>query len=307
MALPPLPEGAILPRGMKVELGSYLDLSDRELESALSGFDAVVFAAGVDERVEFPPPVYEKYLKYNVVPVERILDAAKRAGLKKALVLGSYFAYFAKLHPELKLGAHHPYIRSRLVQEEAAMARNDGGFEVMVLELPYIFGTQAGRKPVWTILVERLLAMKGTCFYTKGGTAMVTVRQVGQAMAGALERGRGGSCYPVGWFDMEWPQMLKIVLKHMGREGARIVTVPNLLFSLYAKAESRKYRANGIESGLDLARLAEIQAAKIFIDRSVARDELGVADDDIDAAIGRSIELSMEAIKGRRLLGMKAE
>jgi dihydroflavonol-4-reductase len=292
---------------MRIEFGSYLDMCDEEMEAALSGFDALVFAAGVDERVEFPPPVYEKYLKYNVVPVDRLLAAAKRSGVKKALVLGSYFAYFAKLWPELRLGVFHPYIRSRLDQEEKAMSHNGSGFDVMVLELPYIFGTQTGRKPVWVLLVERLIAMKGLCFYTKGGTAMVTVRQVGQAVAGALERGRGGSCYPVGWFNLEWRQMLGIVNKYMGRPGMPIVTLPNFLFVLYAKSEARKYRVRGIESGLDLARLVDIQTAKLFIKPDIIRDELGVADDDIDAAIGESVVLSLEAIKGRKLLGMKAE
>lgn len=34
-------------------------------------------------------------------------------------------------------------------------------FNVAVLELPYIFGTQPGRKPVWVFLVESIRKMPG--------------------------------------------------------------------------------------------------------------------------------------------------
>ena len=41
------------------------------------------------------------------------------------------------------------------------MSYADDGFDVAVLELPYIFGTQPGRKPVWVFLVENIRSMKG--------------------------------------------------------------------------------------------------------------------------------------------------
>jgi dihydroflavonol-4-reductase len=307
IALPPLPEGAVLPEGMRVEFGNYLEMGDAEIDARLSGCDAFVFAAGVDERVEFPPPVYEKYLKYNVEPVGRFLAAARRAGLRKAVVLGSYFSYYAKLRPELELAKHHPYIRARLAQEEAAMSQSGSGLDVMVLELPYIFGAQQGRKPVWVFLVEQLLAMKGPCLYTRGGTTMVTVRQVAQCVAGAIERGRGGRCYPVGWYNKDWREMLAIMYKHMGQPRKLILTVPDFMYTLNAKRVGRDYARRGIEGGLDLARLVDIQTSRLFIDPATIRDELGVTEDDIDAAIGESVRLSLAAIEGRRLLEMRAE
>jgi dihydroflavonol-4-reductase len=307
LALPPVPEGALMPREMRLELGNYLELDEAELVRRLAGFDALVFAAGVDERVEFPPPVYEKYLKYNVEPVDRLLAASRKAGLERAVVLGSYFSYYAKLRPELELDAHHPYIRARLAQETAAMSHNVPGFETMVLELPYIFGAQAGRRPVWVFLVEQLLAMRGPCFYTRGGTTMVTVRQVAQCVAGALERGEGGRCYPVGWFNMEWKAMLAIMYRHMGQPGKRIITVPDFMYTLNARRVGRDYRRRGVQGGLDLERLVDIQTSKLFIDPSTIREELGVGEDEIEAAIGESVALSLQAIKGGKLLDMKAE
>ena len=51
LALPPLPQGAVLPPEMKLEFGNYLEMSDEELKKHLRGCDGFVFAAGVDERV----------------------------------------------------------------------------------------------------------------------------------------------------------------------------------------------------------------------------------------------------------------
>lgn len=110
IALPPLPEGAVLPEKMKIEFGNYLEMDDDELRSRMQGMDGFVFAAGVDERVEGKAPVYELYRKYNIDPVKRLLRIAKECGVKHTVILGSYFSYFAKIHPERKLTEYHHII-----------------------------------------------------------------------------------------------------------------------------------------------------------------------------------------------------
>ena len=101
LALPPLPEGAVLPPEMKIEYGNYLEMSDDELRKHLTGCDGFVFAAGVDERVERPAPIYNLYKKYNIDPINRLLKLAKECGVKHVSICGSYFPYFAKAMPEL--------------------------------------------------------------------------------------------------------------------------------------------------------------------------------------------------------------
>ena len=172
IALPPLPTGAVLPPEMKIEYGNYLEMSDDDLRAYLTGCEGFVFAAGVDERVEGPAPIYDLYKKYNIDPVKRLLTLCKECGVRHAVILGSYFSYAAKKWPEKKLTEWHPYIRSRIDQEEAAMAFAGEGLDVAVLELPYIFGTQPGRKPVWVFLVENVMALKGATMYPKGGSTM---------------------------------------------------------------------------------------------------------------------------------------
>lgn len=307
VALPPVPHNSGIPSEMEVVFGNYMTMSDEEIVHRLKGCDALVFAAGVDERVEFPAPVLEHYKKYNVVPVERLLLIGKKAGIKRAVIMGSYFAYFAKQWPELKLTEKHPYIKSRVMQEEAALAFNGDGMDVMVLELPYIFGTQPGRKPVWTFLVEAIRGMKGYTLYTKGGTTMVTVKQVAQTVAGALEKGMGGTCYPVGCYNMTWKEMLAIFHKHMGMPRRKVITIPSFLYKMSGKKIMKDFAAKGIDSGLDMVAFTDIQTSETFIDKKYIR-ELGVTEDDIDAAIGDSVKLCLEALDGKaKLLDMKAE
>ena len=190
LSLPPLPVGAPLPKEMEIILKDANKLSDDEMLTIMQGCDMFVFATGVDERVEFSAPVYDAYYKYNIAPLERLLPLAKKAGIKGAVVCGSYFAWLAKQKPEMHLCDKHPYIKSRIDQEKVCEKYSDKDFQVGVLELPYIFGTQPGRKPVWVILIEQLQRFEKMPFtmYPAGGTAMLTVRQVGQAMVGAAEQ-----------------------------------------------------------------------------------------------------------------------
>ena len=308
VALPPLPAGAVLPPEMKIEYDNYLEMSDDDLRAYLKGCDAFVFAAGVDERVEGPAPIYDLYKKYNIDPIKRLLRLCKECGVRYAVICGSYFSYFARKHPEWELTKWHPYIRSRIDQEEAAMAFAQDGLNVAVLELPYIFGTQPGRKPVWVFLVENVMSMKHVTLYPKGGTTMVTVRQVGQAIAGAVEKNRGGKCYPIGWYNMTWPEMLAIVHKHLGVLGKKVITIPKWMYAIGGKGIIKDQKKRGIDGGLQMVKFADLQCSNLFIDKEEGSVPLGVQPDDIDAAIGDSIRLCKDIIeKKTEALGMKGE
>ena len=308
IALPPLPEGALLPPSMTLTLKNSNEMSDDELKALFAGMDGFIFAAGVDERVEGPAPIYDFYKKYNITPLERMLRLAKESGVKHAVIAGSYFSYFARKWPDMDLTRWHPYIRSRIDQEAMAFSFADESFDVSVLELPYIFGAQKGRKPVWVFLVEMLLGMKGAILYPRGGTTMVTVKQVGQAFAGALERGRGANAYPIGWFNLTWREMIAVMNKYMGVPKKKIITIPDFLFALSAGPIEKRLRSAGNEGGLSMKQFVKMQTKNLFIDKEEACLPLGVTDDDIDAAIGESVLLSMDVLdKKATVIDMKGE
>ncbi len=308
IALPPIPAGTNLPKEMKLSFGNIMELNDEEIKKHMEGCEAFVFAAGVDERLEGPPPIYDMFYKYNIKPLERLLKIAKEVGIRHSVVLGSYFAYFDRVWKDLKLYETHPYIRSRVDQANMALSFADNEMDVSVLELPYIFGTQPGRKPVWVFLIEQIKAMKGATYYPRGGTTMVTVRQVGQCIAGALENGRSGGNYPVGYYNLTWKEMLTIIHKHMGVPNKKIITIPKLIYKLGMKRMIAENQKKGTEPGLDFMGLAEIMTKEAFIDKKTIVEEFGVEADDIDKAIGESTRLCLDIMEGKqKAIDMKGE
>ncbi|MDR0314682.1 MAG: NAD-dependent epimerase/dehydratase family protein [Oscillospiraceae bacterium] len=312
VALPPLPEGAPIPEKMEIIFGNILDKTDDEIKSLMTGSDCFIFAAGVDERVEFPAPVYDAYYKYNIAPLERMLPIAKACGVKKAVVLGSYFSYLAKERPDMKLTEQHPYIRSRIDQENIAFSFADENFDVDVLELPYIFGVQPGRKPVWVILIEQTKMMdKFPCtFYPKGGTAMLTVRQVGESIVGVAHYKSGGAkAWPISMYNMTWRDFLKIVYDARGMGANRtVVDIPVWMFKMFGYKILKEYKDKGIEGGINPVGLAEIMNLELFMPSKFCTEDLGVTPDDISKAIFDSIKLSVAAAEGQvDLVGMKGE
>ena len=310
VALPPLPEGAPIPEEMELEFCNIYAKTDDEIKAMMEGYDCFVFAAGIDERVEFPAPVYDAYYKYNIQPLERILPLCKEIGMKSAVILGSYFAYLAKQRPDMKLTEKHPYIRSRIAQEEVAFSFADENFDVAVLELPYIFGTQPGRKPVWVILIEQIKMMDKLplTMYPGGGTAMLTVRQVGEVIVGAAEKSKGAKAWPISMYNQTWKEFLRIVYAARGMgENRKILSVAPWMMRMGLGKVKKEYAAKGIESGIDVDGLADIMDINLFIDRKYAV-ELGATEDDIKAAITDSIKVSQASYDGTvKLLEMKGE
>jgi nucleoside-diphosphate-sugar epimerase len=308
IALPPVPTGSSIPKEMELSFGNYMEMTDDYIRKQMTGCDGFVFAAGVDERVEGPAPIYDMFFKYNIAPVKRLLTIAKECGVKNVVILGSYFAYCARIHPEWGLTKVHPYIRSRVDQENMAISFATDGINVAVLELPYIFGAQPGRKPVWMFLVEQIRSIKFATLYPKGGTTMVTIKQVAQSIAGALERNRGGKAYPIGYYNMMWKEMLRIVHKHMGFPNKRIITIPTWVYTMAANDLMKKQKAKNIDGGLNMIEFAKIMTSNLFIKKEQGAEELGVQPDDIDTAIGDSIKLCLAILdKKTEAIGMKGE
>ena len=321
VALPPIPEGADIPKKMDLTICDVNTISDATVKKMMKGCEAFVFASGIDERVECPAPVFDWYIKYNVKPLERLLPLAKEMGIKKAVICGSYFSMlddpkwgYKKKLPKKGLKERNPYIRARLIQEEVVKNACDENFDAAVLELPYIFGTQPGRQPVWTVLIDQLVGMDKLPFtmYPHGGTAMLTVRQVGQSIAGAVEKlgkeFKGFYAWPIAMYNMDWRHFLKIIYRGRGMsKNRRIMSVPGWMMRMGVKGIIKEYEAKGIESGLDPKYLPYIMNLKLYIDNKYAKD-LGVTEDDIEAAIFDSVKVSTACCTGEaKLVQMKGE
>jgi dihydroflavonol-4-reductase len=287
VGLPPEPPPDLFPVSVKVVLKNVDTASDEELLDLLRGHTALVYAAGMDDRVIPRKPSYPKLYHANVEAPRRLFQFAVQAGVQRAVVLGSYYSNFNRLWPDKKLAERHPYIRSRVDQEKELTSIT--GLEVCVLELPYIFGALPvpGWKPLWVPLISYLRSMK-TIFYMKGGTACVSARTVGQAVLYALEHGQAGVCYPIGDENLTWTEMLVRLAAADGLH-IRVILVPAWLIGLGLNGVWLFHRLQGREGGLDLRFFASIQTAETYLDPEPSRQALGYQTGGLDEAFRETL------------------
>ncbi len=291
LALPPIPAGGLFPEDVPIHLHDLNQLADVELIDLLRGQDAVVFAAGVDDRVTPKAPAYPFFERHNVATTGRIARISRQAGVQRFIILGSYFAYFHRLWPHLELTRHHPYIRSRVEQSAAALEAGGDEMAVMTLELPYIFGVMPGRMPLWKPLVQ-YAASAFPLLYPRGGTTCVTVQQVAQAISGAVEKGAAGARYPIGGENLPWTDLLARFARYSGREK-RVITLPNWLVTAGAAMLKALHKLQGIESGLDPIQFIKLQTAETFIDPELSRSVLGYELGGLDEALKDTVKVCL--------------
>ncbi len=287
VALPPLPADDLFPPSVEVYLTDINALEDEALLTLLHGQDALVFAAGVDDRIVPPKPAYPFFYQGNVAGPARLFRLARQAGIRRAVLLSSYFVHFAHLWPKRRLADRHPYIRSRLEQIQACRQAAADAMEVMILGLPYIFGAMPGRIPLWKPLVDYLRASR-IILYPRGGTACVSVQSVAQAIVGAVEQGQSGAYYLIGDENLTWKQMLRGLAEAMGVERT-ILSLPNVFVRLLLLLVKGWHALHGKESGLDPLHLADLQTAKTFFDPEPARRALGFAPGDLRRAFAETV------------------
>ena len=83
VALPPLPQGAPIPEEMKIVFGDINKKSDEEIEEMLKGNDVFIYAAGVDERVEFLILLWIIMTSSTTLLLEESSLFAKRSALRE--------------------------------------------------------------------------------------------------------------------------------------------------------------------------------------------------------------------------------
>ena len=291
---PPLPAENLLPAEVKITLTDLEALPDAELLAHLQGQDGLVFAAGVDDRVTPARPVYPFFYKGNMAATERLVRLAVRAGVKRAVIFSSYLLEFERRWPELRLAERHPYIRSRVEQEKAALAAAGDQMAVNFLLLPYIFGSIPGRLPLWKPLVAYLNSWMPWVFYPAGGSAMVSVHEVADAAVMALERGEAGARYPVCAENLTWQDFLQRLGKILGKTKP-IITLPKALVKLGAWFVALMHRLQGRESGLDLVPFVELQTRLAFLDLDNSARALGYAHTELEPDFVKTVQASLPA------------
>jgi len=284
LALPPLPAEGLLPAGVQVRLANLDHLNDEEVRDLLTGMDGVVFAAGADDRVVPNAPAYPFFYHANVEVSARLFRLAREAGVRRGALLSSYFAHFARVWLQLKLAEQHPYIRSRVEQEAAALEAAQPDLQLSILQLPYIFGSMPGRVPLWSPLVN-LVRKSRVLFYPRGGSNMIAVQHVGEAIVGAIERGVGDERYVIGDENLTWRAFLRRLAVQTVGKTKPIITIPDALLRQTMRSVAKKHQAAGKEAGLNEVEFVKLQTARTFFDPEPSRKALGYGSGGLDEAL----------------------
>jgi len=275
LAIDDIELGEWYPKEVNVRYGNIFEISEEDLKEHFTSYDAMIYAVGPDDRVTPPAPAYEFFHSRLVVACEKAVTAARKAGVKKCVILNSYFAYFDRIWPEKELSKHHPYIRCRVEQSERAVSAGGNKMSVIILELPYIFGSMPNRTPLWKdVFLDGFIKSK-IIFFPKGGTNMIAAEHVGEAIIGALENGMHGRCYAVGDENHSYNEMLDMMFSALGMHK-KIINIPRFIAVIAGIIINRKWKKKGLEGGLDARYLMrDILTCNLFFDPSDTAEKLG--------------------------------
>ena len=202
--------------GLRFVQGNYIedDFSDGRLE----GYDWLVFCAGSDlGNLPKDSSVSEAafYEKANIEGLPRFFEQTKRAGIARAVYMGSFYSFIA---PQVM--DRIAYVRSRHLSDAAIRALSSPSFNVCSCALPWIVGHTPGMTvPHWhalTLYAQGKLAGVEE-FAPPGGANFMSSRAVAQAMLGGLERGESGKSYLIGDTNLSWKEFFELWFAEAGR------------------------------------------------------------------------------------------
>ncbi|MET7868045.1 NAD-dependent epimerase/dehydratase family protein [Micromonospora taraxaci] len=243
--------------------------STEELRSLLAGHDGVVYATRTDEQRPLPKPIYPQFRRDNVDPVVRLFTAARAEGLTRGVVMGSYYTYFDRLHPQWRLPERHTYIRCRVEQAREGRAAAGPDLPVAVLELPFVFGRAGDRLPNWAGPLDRWARSRTPLVAPTGGSAAASARSVAEVAADALEQASGADI-PVADENLTWSDMLARIAEAVGRRR-RVARLPAGAARTALRLGGALQGLGGKESGVNPTYVADLLLTDLFIEPTTGR------------------------------------
>ncbi len=240
------------PKEIKVQFTDLFETPEDELVDMMKGYDYMIYSVGPDDRETPQAPAYDYFHRRLVVECAKCFRAAERAGIKKSVCFNSYFAYFARRNPELKLAEKHPYVRCRVEQAKLLLEQKKK-MEVVILEFPYIFGTMPERMPIWkSVFLDRYANGHKFIFFPKGSTSMTAVEHIGESAIGAIEYGKDGERYPVADENQSFDFMLNTMTGAVLKKPRKIIHPAKWMCAMGGQMVANQEKKHGGEPGLNL-------------------------------------------------------
>ena len=196
----------------------------------MTGAEAVIHCAAYVE--EWGPRL--DYWRVNVDGTKRLLEAAKRAGVKRFVHIGTEAALFRgqdmvnvdETYP-LALNSPFPYSRTKAYAEKTVREANDPmhGFETIVLRPRFVWGP--GDQTLLPVLHR--MAKSGQFAWIDGGRNRTSTTYIGNltyAMDQALTKGKSGQAYFV--LDSGGPLVFHDLITRMAHAAGFLLPEKNV-------------------------------------------------------------------------------
>lgn len=284
---------SLFPDTVQYVQGDLDQLSVEQLAKALQPFEKLVFAAGMDERTEPTGDAWEFFKHANVDSCEKVFRAAQQSSITHAVLLSSIFLQVHHQHPELKLAERHPYIRSRVEQQQVSEALAENHFVLSTLEIPWVFGIAPHITSQWNSLITYVRSAT-PLMVCRGGANVVAVQTVAEAVTGALSYPVQSSRLAVGDLDLSYQQLVEYLCQYADRREVQIRLVKEDFFRQLMGAGGLFRKLFNIPAGLDITYLPELLMQDIHVDNRESQSLLRYHTGKAQEAIRDTVQAAAE-------------
>jgi dihydroflavonol-4-reductase len=265
--------------GATLATGDVLDLAS--IETAAAGCVAVLHCAGKVSRDGADAVLMTKV---NVGGVGNVLEACKRAGIKRAVVASTSGTIGVSTDPDavadetnpapLELINKWPYYRSKYYGEQIALDHDAPDFEVVIVNPALLLGP-GDHQGSSTEDVRRALEQR-TPVVPAGGYTFVDARDAALGMILALDKGRAGQRYLLVSCNCPIRTFYSRIARVAGLDGS-VFALPD--HELVERATRwlvrRAHEVLGNDDALPDAISIEMAQHYWYVDSTLAENELG--------------------------------
>ena len=241
----------------------------------LQGCDALFHVAAYFREYYQPGNHWDLLESINVTGTVRLLEAAERAGVRKAIYVSSSGVIGAPINGRMADESTQPdatvmqnlYFKSKVLAEQAVAEFLKTHTLPVVLILPtWMYGPGDSAPTTSGRLVQDFLR-KGLPTRVPGGSMVVDARDVAQAMIAAVECGKSGERYLIGGRATPLDTILQ-TLEAVSGIAAPTMRIPYRAAVAFAWVSERRARMTNTETLVSLEgirtlhRLTEISSAK---------------------------------------------
>ncbi|AWB65701.1 NAD-dependent epimerase [Saccharobesus litoralis] len=193
--------------------GELTDLA--ALQQAMQGVDAVIHTAGNTSCFKRD---YQHLFKVNVTGTQTVIDAALASGVKRLVYTSTTSTIGAQRNSQNQANeatrlqgfrAKSPYAKTKLLAEQAVLAAQKQGLEVVILNPAEIIG-EFDHNFQWGRLVMAVFANQ-VPFLPPGAASFCCAAEVGKAHVNALTQGKSGERYILAGDDRDYRSFLQLI------------------------------------------------------------------------------------------------